>query len=286
MNKKNILLVVDIDGTLIKSDLLLESFYAAIRENPFLIFAIPLWLLQGKAHCKNRLAERANINVKTLPFYADFLEYLRSESKTGRTLILVTASARKYADAIAKHLGIFADVLATDEKTNLSGKTKLKVLLEKYGEKGFDYAGNDRSDLHIFPHAKQAILVNPGLGVLNMTRRTSYIEKIFSTNDVDKRDGFPQQFLTAQYVIVADPIQYHLNSYDQRIVGVPAELVLKGEGIGASFEKLPYEFNLDENVKAYIYKKIKPFTNLDLEALSKLFKDYYPDRQNIYEIKK
>ncbi len=121
---------------------------------------------------------------------------------------------------------------------------------------------------------------------LTLNRHQNVAKKILWTNDVDKRDGFPREFLTAQYVVVADPIQYHLIPKDQRVVGIPAELVLKETGIGSAFSKLPYEFNLDGNVKAYIYKKIKPFSDSDLEMFSELLKKDYPDRPNIYEMKK
>jgi len=108
--------------------------------------------------------------------------------------------------------------------------------------------------------------------------------KILFTNDVDKRDGLPRHFFTAKYVVVAFPVQYHLHPSNQRIVGIPAELILEQKGIGRSFEKLPYEFTLDKGVKVYIYKKVKAFNDSDLEALSGMLKAYYPLRENICSI--
>ena len=101
---------------------------------------------------------------------------------------------------------------------------------------------------------------------------------------MDKFEGFPQELLTARYVIVTDPIQYHLRPGDQRVVGIPAELIVTGKNIGTSFVKLPYEFFLDGGVKCYLYKKIKEFDRSDLTMLSQMFRNYYPDRPNIYHI--
>lgn len=121
---------------------------------------------------------------------------------------------------------------------------------------------------------------------LSLNRHKDIAKKILWTNGVDKREGYPQTLLSAKYVIVADPIQYHLKPQDQLSMGIPAELVLKGEGIGASFNKLPYKFNLDESVKVYIYKKIKPIRDSDAADLSEMLRQYYPDRENVYQIKK
>jgi hypothetical protein len=120
---------------------------------------------------------------------------------------------------------------------------------------------------------------------LSLNRHKQIAKKILWTHDVDKRDGFPQELLTAKYVIVADPIQYHLNPQDQRVVGIPAEFILKGQNIGKSFMKLPYDFVLDNGVHVYIYKKINPLNYSDLAFLSKILKYYYPDRKYVYEIR-
>lgn len=178
-------LVVDLDGTLIKSDILLENFYATIRQNPLVLFLIPLWLFKGKVYLKNKLSEKTLINIKALPYNEAFLEYLRQEFKGGRTLVLATASVHKFAQEIATHLGIFNKVLGTDNKTNLKGKNKLNALLALYGEKKFDYAGDGQADLHIFPHAREAIIVNASARVLKEAKKTSSVKKIFEAQPVN-----------------------------------------------------------------------------------------------------
>lgn len=107
-------------------------------------------------------------------------------------------------------------------------------------------------------------------------------QKILPTHNVDKRNGFPLPLLTTQYVIVADPVQ---NPMDQWVVGIPTELFLGQKGVATSFQKLPYEFNLDGGVKAYIYKKIKPIQASDAAYISQMLERYYPGREDIYKIK-
>lgn len=185
MKKTELPLVVDLDECLIKTDLLLESFYAMIKESPLTVLCLPVWLLRGRSYFKTQIANRVKINAKLLPYHADFLAYLRNEFSQSRKLILATASVKKFAESVADYLGIFSEVLASDEKLNLSGKNKLKLLLEKYGEKGFDYAGNGGPDLHIFPHACNAILVNPSRGVLKDAQKNSQIQEVFTSNHVN-----------------------------------------------------------------------------------------------------
>jgi 4-hydroxybenzoate polyprenyltransferase len=179
VSQQNIPLVVDLDGTLIKTDLLLESFYAMIKAKPLLIFRVPVWILKGKAHLKNQLAQHSHINVKTLPFHEEFLAYLRQEFNAGRKLILATASVEKFATAVAAHQGIFSAVYSTQNTLNLSGIHKRKLLVEKFGEKGFDYAGNGLPDLQIFPHARHAILVAPSEAVMKAAPKIASVQRIF-----------------------------------------------------------------------------------------------------------
>ena len=101
---------------------------------------------------------------------------------------------------------------------------------------------------------------------------------------VDKRDGFPHQFFDAKYIILGEPIQYHLNPSDQRVIGILGEQILQQKGIGSSYERLPYEFSLDNNVKASIYEKKIPFKKADIEDLMKRFISYYPDQKFKFKI--
>ncbi len=157
---RNLPLCVDLDGTLIHSDMLLESFIRLLRQKCLYLFFIPLWLLKGKSHLKHEIAIRVEIDYGCLPYNNKLVSYIEEQKKKGREIILVTATDKILADGVAAHLNLFNQVIASDEESNLKGRKKAAVLIEKYGDKGFDYIGNEAADLHIWMHANIAIGAN------------------------------------------------------------------------------------------------------------------------------
>lgn len=176
-------LFIDLDGTLIRSDLLIEGLFTSVKHNPLIIFKIPFWLFRGKAHFKQKIAERAHINPALLPYNKGFLSFLYAEAAKDRELNLASASNEILARQVANYIGIFRKVLASDDKKNLVGKVKLKAILEVCGKGEFDYAGNAAADLSIWPHCRHAILVNSTNGVERAARKISNLQEVF-----DKRD--------------------------------------------------------------------------------------------------
>ncbi|WP_058088122.1 UbiA family prenyltransferase [Aquabacterium parvum] len=159
-------LCVDLDGTLIHSDLLLESFLLLLKRNPFYLLLVPLWLLGGKARLKSEIAARVELNGGALPYTKPLLTWLQAQKEAGRPLWLVTASDHRVAQAVADHTGLFDGVLASDGKTNLAGGNKAAELVRRFGEQGFDYAGNHRVDLKVWAHARKAIVANASQGLV------------------------------------------------------------------------------------------------------------------------
>jgi 4-hydroxybenzoate polyprenyltransferase len=158
-------LVIDLDGTLLKSDLLVESGLAFVREKPRHIFAPFYWLMSGKAHLKAKLAEATDLDVSNLPYNDQVIALIKEQRNLGRRIVLATASHKIYADKIAQHLQLFDRVLATENKTNLSAHQKRDALIAEYGINGFDYVGNSKDDLPIWQAARKAYLVEPEYGV-------------------------------------------------------------------------------------------------------------------------
>lgn len=173
-------LVVDLDGTLLRSDLLLESAFAFIRQHPQRVLAPLPWLLGGIANLKARLAQSMGCDVTTLPYNPQVLAFLRQQKASGRSLILATASHHSYAEAIAKHLGLFDRVFASNTQTNLSARDKQDVLVREYGEKGFDYVGNSRADLVVWASSHKAYLADPEFGVEGAANRLGNVETVLS----------------------------------------------------------------------------------------------------------
>ncbi len=156
---KDAALAVDLDGSLLRSDLLLESALTLLGHEPWMLFVFPFWLLRGKAHLKQQIARRVELDVEFLPWDPRVLALVR-DAAGKREVALCTASDEKLAKAVAEHLGCFDVVLASDGEQNLSGSKKAAALSSRYGEGGFDYIGNERIDLAIWKHARRAIVVN------------------------------------------------------------------------------------------------------------------------------
>jgi 4-hydroxybenzoate polyprenyltransferase/phosphoserine phosphatase len=153
---------VDLDGTLIRSDLLWESLCLFLRKHPFrCAFQAPIWLLGGKASFKARLAAWVVPDATHLPYRREVLSYLERQRDLGREIVLASASHRAWVQAVADHLGLFDDVLASDGESNLAGPVKLAAIQERVGTEGFEYLGNSAADLSIWEHAETCTLVAP-----------------------------------------------------------------------------------------------------------------------------
>lgn len=177
--KSEAMLFVDLDGSLLSSDILVESAFALLKQNLLYLFMFPVWLARGKANLKQQIADRVDLAVKDLPFNQAFLAYLRRQQEQGRKIGLATASNEKYAHCIAAHLQLFDVVLASDATTNLSGKNKLARIADCCGDGAFDYAGNGKEDVVVWKRARRAILVCPERGVERAAARCSEIETTF-----------------------------------------------------------------------------------------------------------
>jgi 4-hydroxybenzoate polyprenyltransferase len=181
-------LVVDLDGTLIRSDVLIECGFAFTRSAPYRFYEPLLWLArEGKPGLKARLAEATDLDVSVLPYDASVLEWLKEERAADRTLVLATASHERYANAIADHLGLFDRTFATHGDVNLSAHRKRDKLVAEFGEKGFDYAGNSHDDVAVWAAADRAYVVNPSMGVERAARKQGNVERV-----IDERPAWPR----------------------------------------------------------------------------------------------
>ena len=128
-------LVVDLDGTLTPTDTLAEATIRLLKQRPWLVLHILVWMALGRAQFKERVAARFSLSASSIPWREDFLAWLHAERAAGRTLILATAAHRSIADAVAAKLGIFSSVLATDAGHNLKGSNKLAAIHAQVGER-------------------------------------------------------------------------------------------------------------------------------------------------------
>ena len=100
---------------------------------------------------------------------------------------------------------------------------------------------------------------------------------------VDKRDGFSWNALTADYLIVADPVQTHLGADNQHILTVLAQPVLDGTGIGTAYQRLDQSFPLEDGVTVYVYQRTRDITREEYQAISDTLVALYPDYAQLYQ---
>ncbi len=154
------ILVVDLRGTLLRSDMLFESLWSAFsREwrNPLLSVAA---LIGGRASLKRHLAMASRVETATLPYDPKVIAFVQAWRESGGRTALVTATDRDLAEAIAAHLGIFDEAHGSDGKLKLKGDRKGQFLEERFGSKGFAYVGDAKADLPVWKRAAGAITVN------------------------------------------------------------------------------------------------------------------------------
>jgi 4-hydroxybenzoate polyprenyltransferase len=157
-------LCVDVDGTLIKSDTLLDAMLTLFRRSPVTALLSTLSLFKGKAVFKAEIARHITLDPVTLPYNRPLLNHLRAEHAAGREIYLATAANEKQARGIADHLGIITGVFASGESVNLRQGAKLDELQRQFPE-GFDYVGNATPDIPVLAKARTGMLANPSPGL-------------------------------------------------------------------------------------------------------------------------
>ena len=181
-------LVVDLDGTLIHTDMLHESALRVLKDRPFEILRIPFLLAKGKAYLKERLASGTDLDPQALPYNDELLEWLKGQRSEGRSLILCTASDRSIAQVIAEYLGIFDEVIASDGVLNVAGRHKAEVLAQRFGRNGFDYVGNSHKDLPVWEQARHAIVVNGAPKLASKAEAVCVVERVFPKRSIGLSD--------------------------------------------------------------------------------------------------
>ena len=159
-------LVLDLDGTLSRSDTLHEALFTMIAAFPPVLLRMVRWVLRGKSAFKRKVADRCVIPGDGLPLNDDVLDLARQARAEGRRVVLVSASDQRQVDAVARHVGLFDEAFGTGSDTlagrNLGGAAKAAFLQERYGARGFDYVGDAEVDVPVWAVARRAITVGAG----------------------------------------------------------------------------------------------------------------------------
>lgn len=175
-------LFVDLDGTLVASDLLWEALVRAVKQSPWIALLVPLWLLRGRAGLKHAISLRSAPDPAGLPYRQDVLDYVRERKGEGCRVVLATASHERWARDVAGHLGLFDDVLSSDAARNLKGTHKLAAIEAYCREHGFSlwgYIGDSPADLAIWAAAGEVHVVQPSRALLARIRQRGEPARIF-----------------------------------------------------------------------------------------------------------
>lgn len=224
--KSRVPLCVDLDGTLVNTDTLVESAILLIKANPLTLFLMLLWLLRGKACLKEMIAARTTLEVATLPFNQPLLDWLQRQSDEGRELVLVTAANQRIANAVAAYLGVFSQVIASTDAGNLSAGNKRDKLDLLFGKGDYDYVGNSRDDLMVWANCRRAVVVNASPKVAAAAASIAEVEQSFPAPVNPWRAIFiamrPHQWSKNLLVFVSILIAQRYNEFDLLVATVLA----------------------------------------------------------------
>lgn len=107
---------------------------------------------------------------------------------------------------------------------------------------------------------------------------------VYYQGTVDKRDSFSWNTVTADYLIVGDPVQTHLGEESQQVFALFARDVLAGTGPGSAYRALPETFELQNDVTVRIYERIRDLTAEEYHLISDRLTVLYPDYAEQYAV--
>jgi len=171
-------LVLDLDGTLIRTDSLIEQGFALLRRSPFAIFRLIGWLFAGRVMLKQQLAAAIQLDPEFLPVNEDLVAFAEAESAKGRKIVLATAAHINTAQVFRQRFAFISEVIATEGQVNLKGKAKAEALAQRFPD-GFDYAGDSRPDLEVWKRARNAIVVDASRSTLRRARESANVSQVF-----------------------------------------------------------------------------------------------------------
>ncbi len=163
-------LVLDLDGTLVAGDTLAETALQLLATRPVALLRALAGGRAGRAVLKQRIARDAGLDPASLAYRGDMLALAGQARREGRHVVLATAADAGVAHAVAGHLALFDEVIASDGHTNLKGAAKAAALAARFGVRGFDYAGDAAADLPVWAQARRALVVAPSAALLARAR--------------------------------------------------------------------------------------------------------------------
>lgn len=199
-HKVDVPLVVDLDGTLIKTDMLLESLMHAVGNRKISLLELVRSLINGKSAFKVRLSEEFDFDPTTLPYRSEVIGLIENSNRLGREVVLATAAAPKIANAIAGHLRLFTKVYSSESTLNLSGANKARVLVKEFGEMGFDYVGDSAKDFPVWQVARNRYLTGHDRRAKKLFNRLYERVEIIESSEMKATSSWARSLRIHQWV--------------------------------------------------------------------------------------
>jgi 4-hydroxybenzoate polyprenyltransferase/phosphoserine phosphatase len=163
-------LLVDVDGTLLKTDLLLESFWAALGQHPLACLRACFTMFFRRPALKQRLAELAQLDVTRLPMRPEVLDVMQAAKADGRVVGLASGGSDRLVRPLSLYLNLTPAPLASQGELNLTGPQKAEVLTALYGVHGFEYIGDSSVDIPVWQAGSGGYIAAPAAALLRRTK--------------------------------------------------------------------------------------------------------------------
>ncbi len=170
-NKTAIALVLDVDGSLLKTDMLFESFWAALGRHPWLCLISVFTLIFNRPALKKRMAELAGLNISLLPLRKEIVTLAEDAKEAGRTVILASGSNEVLVQALSDRLGLVEPAMASNGQINLTRGTKAKALEARFGKRGFEYVGDSEADIKVWQAGVGGYIIAPTAKLLRQVSK-------------------------------------------------------------------------------------------------------------------
>ena len=172
-------LVLDLDGTLLRTDLLLEAMLHYVKQQPLRLFQLLFWACRGIAHLKHQVALRAEIAIDLLPVNEALAGYARGAAEAGRTVVVATAANQLLARKVCARFSFLGEAIASCETINLKGARKAEALNARFPD-GYVYAGDASTDLQVWKHARFGVFAGRNPRLLREMAQLTAVEADFS----------------------------------------------------------------------------------------------------------
>jgi len=165
MSKPLLPMAIDVDGTLLKSDITQEMFWLGLIKFPWLAPKILYLIVTNRPALKAFLMPRLRdiFDPKHLPYNQDVLKRAKAHHEAGGEVILCSGSEHALIETIADHFDYIDAGFGTSETVNLVKGNKASFLEKRYPN-GFIYFGNSTQDFKVWAAAHQAFAIRPPKG--------------------------------------------------------------------------------------------------------------------------